>query len=229
MYKVITHTIREEHFTHPATADYALSGGHMGNVKAYGTAITGDFSSGPAIVYRGWLRTAMETYVSDLRSELVSIYGTGEETPLLEQRIVSAIEEWVGMMRPYYNTNVTTTLKQALTDYTMDLIDHAKAHKEGRSVTDIETRLNQHIKSIADFMAVTNPHWSKTDAQNYFTWFAEAFKNQCMARKDKKWAEDQDAYNYARQVFLTGLPDVAGSLCQFIAKGVIAQFPGRFR
>jgi len=39
MYKVVTHTIREEHFTHPVTVEHALSSPMIGNVCPTGMTI----------------------------------------------------------------------------------------------------------------------------------------------------------------------------------------------
>lgn len=243
MYKVITHTIREEHFTHPATAEYALTGGHMGNAHVYGghmgshmgnvmartSGIRGEFSSPAAVLYRGWIRNTMETYVNNLRGALVSIHSTGEEVPLLEQRIASSIDDIVAMLRPYYSTGVTNVLKQGLSDYTTDLLDFFKAHKDGKPTSDIENRIAQHATAIADAMAMANPHWRRDESLSYYTWFADAFKNQSAARKAKNWGEDQAAFDSARETFLTGMPDQATSLSQYIAKGVISQYPQKFR
>ena len=239
MYKVITHTIKEEHFTHPITAEYALTGGHMGNahvygghmgnIKAMGGSLTRDFSSPSAVLYRGWLRNTMETYVNNLRSALVSIHSTGEEVPLLEERIATSIDDIVAMLRPYYNTSITTALKQKLSDYTTDLTDFFKAHKDGKPTSEIENRIVQHATAIADAMSGANSHWNRDEVLSYFTWFADAFKNQSAARKAKNWGEDQSAFDSARETFLTGMPDQAPALSQYIAKGVISQYPMKFR
>jgi hypothetical protein len=243
MYKVITHTIKEEHFTHPATAEYALTGGHMGNAHVYSghmgghmgnvmartSAIVGEFNTPMALLYRAHIKDCMESYIGNLRGELVSIHGTGEEVALLEQRIVKSIEDLVSKLTPYYNANVTAVVKQALVEYSMELMNLVRAHKDGRSTSDAEAKIAQKMTAIADFLPSINPHWVKEDLVMYFNCLTDAFKNQSIARKAKNWAEDQKELDNARECATTGVPGQGPSLSQYVARGVISQFPMKFR
>lgn len=240
MYKVITHTIREEHFTHPATAEYALTsgghmgnvhvyGGHMGNIKPMGSALVGEFNSPTALLYRAQVRDCIESYISNLRGELVSIHGTGEEVALLEQRIVKSIDDLVAKLTPYYNTNITSTIKQALVDYSMELMNLVKAHKDGRSTSDIEAKITQKMNAIADFLPSVNPHWVKEDLVFFFNCLTDSFRNQSIARKAKNWDEDQKELDKAKECTITAPIGQGPSLSQYITRGVISQFPRRFR
>jgi hypothetical protein len=241
MYKVITHTIKEEHFTHPITAEYALTGkpghmgnihaygGHMGNIRSQGSAIVGEFNSPLALLYRAQIKDCVESYIGNLRGELVSIYGTGEEVALLEQRIVKSIEDLVTKLAPYYDPNVVSTIRQALVDYSMELMNLVKAQKDGRSTSDVEAKITQKMTAIADFLPSINPHWIKEDLIMYFNCLTDAFKNQSIARKNKNWNEDQKELDNARECAVTSVPSQGPALSQYIARGVISQFPRRFR
>jgi hypothetical protein len=250
MYKVITHTIKEEHFTHPRTVEYALLM-KGGNVRPMTSAINDGpviiepgndvlivppnsgaaigAASQMAVMFRGVTRTLLEKYVYALRNAIVSIFGTSEDLIVLEEEIKKSIANIESAIKPYYDSSSISLFAQKLTEYTTDLLDFAKAQKEGKSFTDIETRLAQRILDISDLLPTFNPAWNKGDVSNYFTWFGDAVKRQIAARKAKNWAEDQIQFEKAYQIFVSGLPDWAIPFAQYLARGIITQYPGQFR
>ena len=230
MYKVITHTIKEEHFTHPRTVEHALWM-KDGNVSPMTNAIQSepDYGTPKAILFRGNVRTLLEKYLYTLRSAVVSILGSSEDLDVVTGEIKKAIADIEFGLKPYYDSTAIALFGQRLTEYTNDLLEIAKLQKDGKSSTDVETRLAQRISDISDFLPSINPKWTKGDVFNYFTWFSSAIKGQITARKAKNWAEDQVQVDNAYQAFITGVPDVAIPFAQYLARGIIAQYPGQFR
>ena len=230
MYKVITHTIKEEHFTHPRTAEHALRM-KSGNVHPMTTAINGepDYGTPSAVMFRGAAKTLLEKYVYALRNAIISIFSAGEDLMVIEDEIKKSLANIEITLKSYYDNSAVSIVAQKLNEYTNDLLEIAKAHKNGKPITDIETRLSQRILDISEFLPTINPAWNKGDVFNYFTWGSDAFKRQIAARKAKNWAEDQIQFEKAYQVFVSGMPDVAIPFSQYLARGIIAQHPGRFR
>lgn len=228
MYKVITHTIKEEHFTHPVTVEHALSM-KVGNVKSKSSAI----SNAPLTLkdeYRSNVRSLIEKYVYAIRSAVVSIFNSGEDLPVLEEEIktsINNIKDGIKVVAGQNTDNtVVLTFIKYLTDYSADLIDFAKAQKLGKSALDIESRMAQRIDDLSTFMSSANTkYWTKSAVYNYFSQFGEAFKNQAMARKSKDWVNDQAQFKNAYNIFVEGIPGTLQSFSQYLADGIIMDFP----
>lgn len=231
MYKVITHTIVEEHFTHPSTAGHAL----MSNIKpkmssTVSTEAVISYDTPAASTFKNLVRSLLETYVADVRSGIVSIMGTGEDTGVIENKVVQTIGE-IGtkIFKPYYNADVSDRIEQHLKAYTIALMDYAKAEKGGRSTGEAENSLTQHIGDIATVLNTVNMMWTREKMNEYYTWFAQDAKDQVKSRKTKNWTADQAAYDHARGVFLSGIVNEMQGYAHVLAKGVIAQHADRFR
>ena len=67
--------------------------------------------------------------------------------------------------------------------------------------------------------------WAKGSTLIYFTQFADAIKNQIIARKTKNWIEDQLQFKNAYQIFVTGIPNTIISFAHFLANGVMPRWP----
>jgi hypothetical protein len=203
MYKVITHTIKEEHFTHPVTVEHALLM-KGGNVRPMSSAISNATLS-MKDTHRSNIKSLFEKYVYAVRSAVVSIFNSGEDLPVLEEEIKKSINNINDGIKVVFNQNTDSTMISTfikhLTDFSMDLLDFAKAQKLGKSALDIESRMAQRIEDLSIFMALANPQsWTKNAVYNYFSQFGEAFKKQAMARKNKDWAMDQEQFKNAYDI-----------------------------
>jgi len=229
MYKVITHTITEEHFNHPSIVEHALTRGNIHpkmSTSIVSNAII-NYDTLAASNYRNLVRSLLETYVADVRSAVVSIMGSGEDTGIVENKLHQTITEIADrVLKPYYSSDVVSKIEQHLKGYTVSLLDIAKSEKSGRNVTEFENTLKQHTEELAMMLNTVNQLWSREEMLNYYTWYSQAVKDQIRNRKSKNWASDQEAYDYGRNVMLSGkFPGYS----QVLAKGVIAQHADRFR
>ena len=228
MYKVITHTIKEEHFTHPVTVEHALlmKGGNVRPMSSANSNVPNPLKD----VYRSNVRSLIEKYVYAVRSAIVSIFNASEDLPVLEEEIKKSINNIKDGIKVVFgqntdNTDILTFAKY-LTDYSTDLLDFAKAQKLGKSALDIESRMAQRIEDLCTFMTAGNStYWTKSAIYNYFYQFGEAFKNQAMARKNKDWVKDQEYFKNAYNLFVEGIPATLVSFSQYLADGIMMDFP----
>ena len=137
MYKVITHTITEEHFNHPSIVEHALTRGNIHpkmSTSIVSNAII-NYDTLAASNYRNLVRSLLETYVADVRSAVVSIMGSGEDTGIVENKLHQTITEIADrVLKPYYSSDVVSKIEQHLKGYTVSLLDIAKSEKSGRNV-----------------------------------------------------------------------------------------------
>ena len=246
MYKVVTHTIKEEHFTHPVTVEHALLTKNTGHGNVYPIMsstcgnvypITSNISNlrTPALMsirdtFRANIKDLINNYVTALRSIIVSIFNGGEDLAILDEELKKTISALTDAIKVVYgqttNSATVALFEQHMLDFTNNLIDIAKAHKSNASTVDLEAKLSQKIESFSNFLFEFNMReWSKSALYNYLLQFSDAFKNQIVARKAKNWAEDQLQLKNAYNIFVNGS---AGNLIPFayyFADGIIMQFP----
>lgn len=234
MYKIITHTIREEHYDHPATAEYALTGQgtNMGNAMPKISQVTRSdaFNSPASIAFTQAVRTVFEQYVGTLRNYIVSASGTGEEMPILEEKLYTVSKGLENVVKEYYGDAAGVAFAEKFRAYTVGLLELIKAEKSGsaKAVTDAEANLKNKIGEIAAFLNMANAAWPQATVIEYLDKFHVAEHEQTKARKDKRWADDQTAADTAHNLFVSGAKTMP-AFADVVAKGVIMQYPARFR
>ena len=228
MYKVITHTIKEEHFTHPRTVEHALQM-KGGNVWPMSSAIS-NVTLSLKDTHRSNFKSFFEKYVYAVRNAVVSIFNSGEDLDVLTGEIKKSIDNINNGIKAVIGQNadsiMVSTFIKHLTDYSMDLLDFAKAQKLGKSALDIESRMAQRIEDLSIFMSMANSKsWTKNAVYNYFSQLGEAFKKQAMARKNKDWVMDQEHFKNAYDIFVEGIPNTLVSFSHFLIDGIMSNLP----
>lgn len=228
MYKIITHTIKEEHFDHPMTAEYALS--NRGDLHKGPQARLGDelFTTVTSMRLRQTTRTLFETYLLELRSELVGLLNGSEDISVVAEKLFSTILEIGNVVRPYYGSIPADQLSSNLKALTVAIIDYATATKAGTSTADSEARAAIQITNLSNLLSGANPWWPAAAVTDYFTKFTKAETDQIVARKAKNWSADLTALDAARTILLSGLDNNTLSLAGLISIGIISQFPNKF-
>ena len=239
MYKVVTHTIKEEHFTHPVTVEYVLSMKDSNiRVKSPSTITANDNSittHEPTILsikdnFRLTVRNSMEKYVYALRNVIVSIFNSGEDLPVLTEELQKSIDDFINGLNTIYGQVIDSAsislFKQHLTKYTNTIVDLARAHKNNKSTADLDQLLTQQTDDLINLLFNFNTRdWTKSALYNYFNKFSESFKDQIVARKNKEWEKDQEYFKNAYGIFIEGIPDTLSSFAIYLADGFINQFP----
>jgi hypothetical protein len=221
MYKVITHTIKEEHFTHPATVEYAFLTKN-GNV----VPTTGNITTKTANANTSRINRLIEYYVYALRNTIVSLMNSGEDLAVTENELKNAIDAIVEYFKVTYAQNNEQLnimpFETYLKDYTKLLIEIAKLQKIGRAITDVELQLTKNIDDFSGFLFIINSQdWPKDDSVLYLTQFSNAVINQIIARKNKNWVTDQAQFKTGYQIFISGVDTLPTSFAQYFANGII--------
>jgi len=172
----------------------------------------------------------MEKYVYAVRSAIVSIFNSSEDLPVLEEEIKKTIDDLKTSIKIMYNTSdeipQLISLSDYLTKYTNNLLDIAKAQKINKSTVDLDTQLEQTIDNFSNFLSLANiREWEKHAVYSYLLQFSDAIKGQITARKNKNWVEDQTQFKTAFNLFVSGIPNMLVSFSQYLADGIIMQFP----
>ena len=136
MYKVITHTIKEEHFTHPRTVEHALSmqGGNV-HLNKNNISITNEQRKQTADdQFSESVKALVEKYVYAVRNAIVSILHGSEDLLVLEEEIKKCINDINNSISTVFIQSIQSsaysvvpTFLQQLTKFTTALLDIAKA------------------------------------------------------------------------------------------------------
>jgi hypothetical protein len=234
MYKVITHTIKEEHFGHPATAEVGMmvhsnTSPKIGQMSMNGLYSKTDPTNSPkAVEFRMVARNLLDKYLWRLRLYIVSALEGSEDAALLESEVFKAISQISYAINEYYGNPAAMELKKLLDSFTIPIMEEARAIKAGRSVDNFEKKIETSIDLLSDFLSKANPtNWPKSAVRSIFTNLAKSFNDQTKSRKNKNWLDDIIALNQAQKIILVG-DEQMPPFAEIFAKGIISAFPQKF-
>ena len=252
LYRVVTHTIKEECFDQPpmgselapqqeqywnnCTGPTGPMPMRMGKAMAAApgrSAIVIEmpaFNTDTAIDFRMEARTIWARYLWRMRSYLVSAFNSREDMPFVEEQVFRDIEEVGEMLKPYYGLVASKQVSQLMRAFVLTNMEIVNALSEGKDIAALRAKHVQQVEEFATFLNAANPkYWPKAAVQEVFAELVAQWEEQAVARYKRDWAEDIRATDQAHRVLLAGRLDGSPSFTEVFAKGVIAQFPERFR
>lgn len=249
MYKVISHKIKEEHFSHPALISRNMSRSNEGNVLTYNAGLASsaidDGSIGiddplpwqvyneQTMLFRMDARTAWSKWAYSMLNYSISLNGNLEGTDQVKGRVHKNAIVLGDFLVPYYGLtagNLFATSLIAINDIGMHYVN---ALKDKQPTEEIVLQWVPHVASIAKLMNELNPNnWPETLIKDQFGNLVKAWQNQLVARANKDIIADEIAIDYINKIAVTGIPDHArggySSIADTYSRGIIAQFPGDF-
>ena len=218
MYKVITHTIKEEHFTHPETAKIA-----MGLNPSLEQAPVNPFEVTPAIDYRDQVKNVLSRYNEILRSYLISAIAGSEDAATLGNSLTTWAQNVCDtIFGGYLLPQNVVPVKTAMSDFTKALEDGITAIKNEQPLTDIENKVSAAIDSLSARLALINrANWPKQALVDLLMSYKNELFAQAQARVNKKWDDDLSSADRANKIILAGPDDGTVSLADLLSKGMI--------
>jgi hypothetical protein len=234
MYKVITHTIKEEHFDHPMTAEAGMSIHGNTSPKIGHMAVNSSYprndptTSSKAVEFRMAARNLLDKYIWRLRAYIVSAIEGSDDMALIESEVFKVISSISSVVEAYYGKDAATEFKRLLDAFSIPLIEEARSIRAGRSINNFENRVETSINDLAEFLSMANPaNWPKAAVKVIFTKLAKSFTDQAKARKAKNWMDDIVALDQAQKIILVG-DESMPPFAEIFAKGIISVFPEKF-
>jgi hypothetical protein len=192
---------------------------------------------------RGWpLRNGKETIVGDAiwslkaalrrlwadhviwtRQYVVAAVGDAPDVEEAAGRLLKNQEDIGGAIVPYYGEAAGAALTDLLKQHILiavDLIDAAKAGDDAKFQAE-DAKWTRNIEEIADLLSGANPNWPKKDVVDLLALHLSLTKQEVVARLQKDWAADVEAFD---QIFTEIL-----TVSDVLADGIVKQFPDRFR
>lgn len=239
MYKVITHTIREEHYNHPDLARIAM--GNVGSVElganvswhgnsyAVTSVITDPYHSPRATEYRMEAKTLFEQYNSSTRSYINDCIDVTGNIAIDEAQAIKAVNDLTYIIEPYYWTAKTEPFKKAFTEYTETVFSMVRDVRDGKDLTAADTMLKDKTQALAVAFSAMDPlSWSVNSMTKLLDLLNKSFNDQATTRKAKDWTANNTAGQDTYKILVQGQDDGTPPLWEIFSKGVIVKFPRRF-
>ena len=170
------------------------------------------------------LRRLWADHVIWTRQYIVAVLNDAPDTEAAAGRLLKNQEDIGGAVVPFYGEAAGTALTDLLKQHIMiavDLIDAARKGDDPRfQAKDAEWTAN--AEQIADLLSGANPdNWPKKDVVDLLGLHLSLTKQEVVARLQKDWAADVEAFD---QIFTEIL-----TVSDVLANGIVAQFPDRFK
>jgi hypothetical protein len=252
VYKVVTHTIKEEHFDHPLAlaaingvklnGDYANSNGNYNgnpNGNSNGSVVTETaifvpgtmsiFNTDSAIEFRMAARTIFARYLWRLRSYIVSALDGSEDLAVVEEQLFQNIDEIGDSVRPYYGLVASKQLSQLMRAMVLTELDIVQTLKKNQPIDQLQQEFKTQVVEFAAFLESANPkNWPADVVIKIFGRIVDSWIEEARARISKNWPADIEAVDTAHRIMLAGQDDGTPAFSDIFAKGIIMQFPDRF-
>jgi len=235
MYKIITHSIKEEHFDHPMSAEVAM--GHYANTNPNTSHIMATaLIAGNEIMLRPYsvefrmnIGSLFSRFFWRTRDYLISLLDNRESSDV-EMELYKNIDEIGSFIDPFYGPNIANEFNSCMRDMIKNLIFNVRDIRSGKDLTDSKKLLTQSVTTLANFLNRINPtQWPYTAIVDIFSDFTNNCIEQISARKSKSWIEDMRLVDKNQDLMLSG--DIFSGINPFteiFAKGIIAQNQQRF-
>jgi hypothetical protein len=168
------------------------------------------------------LRRLWADHVIWTRQYVVAAVGDAPEVGAAADRLLKNQEDIGGAVVPYYGDAAGAALTDLLKQHILiavDLIAAAKAGDDTKFQAE-DAKWTRNIEEIADLLSGANPNWAKNDVVDLLALHLSLTKQEVVARLQKDWAADIEAFD---QIFTEIL-----TVSDVLADGIVKQFPDRF-
>ena len=161
-------------------------------------------------------------HVTWTRSFIVSDLASLPDKSIVLQRLLKNQDDIGTSIKPYYGEEAGNKLAKLLRDHISiggQVVDAAKSNNK----TDLDKYNKLWYKNaddIADFLSSSNPNLSNSELKDMLHKHLEFVTNQVVARINKNWKADVDAYDKGEDHMI--------KLAGVLSEGIIKQFPEKF-
>lgn len=222
MYKVITHTIKEEHFNHPLTVNSVLPD------RTQQQQPVNPFTTDSAVKYRDSVKTAVTNWVNSFRSLVVAV--DKDEIGSLLPEVKRLGESFTSTaFGSYMMPMLFDAIDKPFQQYHQSLTDYIIAAKNKTNVAETKDKARQDAVELSKALSRINRFWTDKSLIDIFSPIIDEFGNQVDARAAKQFSTDLASVDMVNQLLLNGLTNGQQSLVDVLSKGMILLFTSRFR
>jgi hypothetical protein len=162
MYKVITHTIKEEHFGHPMTAEVGMIT-HANTAPHIEPMVSSSLIAGNLIMlrpssveFRMNIRSLFSRFFWRVRDYLISVLDSRESSDV-EAELYKNIEAIGSFIETYYGSTTVNNFNNTMKDIVKNLIFIVRDIKSDKDITESKNKLSESIRALSMFLNSINP------------------------------------------------------------------------
>jgi hypothetical protein len=156
------------------------------------------------------------------RDFIVSDLASLPDKDVVLQRLLKNQDDIGSSIKPYYGEEAGNKLSKLLRDHISiagQVVDAAKSNNKA-NLDKYNKLWYKNVDDIADFLSSANSNWSNSELKDMLHKHLEFVTNQAVARLNKKWSADVDAYDKGEDHMI--------NFADVISDGIIKQFPEKF-
>jgi hypothetical protein len=158
-------------------------------------------------------------HVSWTRTFIVSDLASLPDKDVILQRLLKNQDDIGASIKPYYGEEAGTKLSKLLREHIViagQVVDSAKSNKKA-DLDKYNKLWYKNADDIADFLSSANPNWSNSELKDMLHKHLEFVTNQAVARINKNWKADVDAYDKGEDHII--------KFADVLSDGIVKQFP----
>lgn len=204
MYKKTTTTIVEEHGAKPDKV-----------VNPYGP---------DAVGLKLHIRDKFSLYTADMRNYVVSKCNNTEDVPEIIEQLRVDVQLLVSIMQPFFGQDQLVGFAQSLTDTTMGCVTIIDAIATNKDPTTMATSTRVQVGHMATMLDTLGVLLSNRTT-SIWDLYISTVQQQATARMQKKWKDEQDAYDRAYYILVPGqqlaFPANTLSFADLLTEGIL--------
>jgi hypothetical protein len=229
MYKIIKHSIEEQHYDHPELALAAMqaNGCYTGTMMTKSMAMYSEGQS--AVKLRMEARSYFSQFLWRMRSYIISEIDSASDLAVTTANLTKNIDDIGELIKPYYGEDAGNLLNKMIRDIVITATDVVKTAKVSGDLGPLTAKVVDQIKMLAKFLNGANPmYWPEQAIIDIFTKTALAWASEAVARQKKDHITEQAADDTAYKLLLGDGTDAANGFANIMASGIIYQYPNKF-
>lgn len=156
------------------------------------------------------------------RDFLISDLASLPDKDVVLQRLLKNQDDIGSSIKPYYGEEAGNTLSKLLREH-ISIAGQVVNAAKNNNKTDLDKNNKSWYKNadeIAEFLSSANPNWSNSELKNMLHKHLELVANQAIARINKNWPADIEAYDKGEDHMIM--------FADMLSEGIIKQFPEKF-
>jgi len=162
-------------------------------------------------------------HVSWTRNFIVSDLASLPDKDSVLQRLLKNQDDIGASIKPYYGEEAGNKLSKLLREHIViagQVVDAAKSNNKA-DLDKYNKLWYKNADEIAEFLSSANSNWSNSELKDMLYKHLELVTNQAVARLNKNWKEDIEAYDKGEEHMI--------KFADVLSDGIIKQFTEKFK
>lgn len=169
------------------------------------------------------IRGLWEQHTVWTRATIVSMVFDLPDVDFVTNRLLQNPDDFGNLFRMYYGDRIDSKLRDLIREHLVIAAQLVKAAKAGdnKAAAEIEKKWYANSDEIAAFLGSINPYWSEEAWKRMYRTHLGLVKSEAVNLLTKNYSAEPSVYDELERQAL--------EMADMMIKGIIKQFPGKFR